>query len=48
MVEAGAIGLDLEQALFADGRSLWDHGLRQVACGLCSLAWLRRMVREPR
>jgi len=47
MIEAGAIGLELEQALFADGRSLWDEGLRQVACGQISLAHLRQAVREP-
>jgi len=47
MIEANAIGLDLEQALFADGRSLWDDGLRQLACGQVSLAHLRQALREP-
>jgi type II secretory ATPase GspE/PulE/Tfp pilus assembly ATPase PilB-like protein len=48
LAEQGAIGLDMEQALFADGRSLWERGLRLVACGLCSLDALRAAVREPR
>jgi type II secretory ATPase GspE/PulE/Tfp pilus assembly ATPase PilB-like protein len=48
LAEQGAIGLEMEQALFADGRSLWDHGLRLVARGMCSLAALRAAIREPR
>ncbi len=47
MAEQGAIGLDMEQALFTEGRSLWDQGLRLVARGICSLAALRAAVREP-
>jgi type II secretory ATPase GspE/PulE/Tfp pilus assembly ATPase PilB-like protein len=47
MAEQGAIGLAMEQALFADGRSLWDHGLRLLAQGSCSLDSLRSAVREP-
>ena len=47
MAELGAIGLAMEQALFAHGSSLWDHGLRSIAQGLCSLASLRCGVREP-
>ncbi len=47
LVENGVLGLDLEQALFADGRSLWDHGLRLLARGSCSLAALRQAIREP-
>jgi type II secretory ATPase GspE/PulE/Tfp pilus assembly ATPase PilB-like protein len=47
MAEQGAIGLDMEQALFTEGRSLWEQGLRLVARGICSLAALRAAVREP-
>jgi len=47
LAEHGSIGLELEQALFAGGRSLWDHGLRRVAAGVCSLGALRAAVREP-
>ena len=47
MAEQDAVGLDMEQALFSDGRSLWDQGLRLVARGTSSLAALRAAVREP-
>lgn len=47
LVEGGTLGLELEQALFADGRSLWDHGLRLLARGNCSLAALQQAIREP-
>jgi type II secretory ATPase GspE/PulE/Tfp pilus assembly ATPase PilB-like protein len=47
LAEQGSVGLELEQALFAGGRSLWDHGLRLVARGVCSLTALRAVVREP-
>jgi type II secretory ATPase GspE/PulE/Tfp pilus assembly ATPase PilB-like protein len=47
LVESGAIGLDMEHALFADGRSLWDQGLRLLARGITALAALRAAVREP-
>jgi len=47
LAEQGTVGLDLEQAIFADGRSLWDSGLRRVARGDCSLDSLRAAVREP-
>ncbi len=48
LVEDGVLGLGLEQALLADGRTLWDQGLRLLARGQCSLASLRMAVREPR
>jgi type II secretory ATPase GspE/PulE/Tfp pilus assembly ATPase PilB-like protein len=48
LVEQGSFGLGMEQTLFTDGRSLWDHGLLLVARGLCSLPDLRAAVREPR
>lgn len=47
LAEAGVIGLEMEQALFADGRSLWDHGLRRVCRGQIALGDLQRAVREP-
>ena len=47
LAESGATGLEMEQALFAGGQSLWDNGLRLVAAGACSLAALRAAVREP-
>jgi len=47
LAEQGTVGLELEQAVFAGGRSLWDHGLRLVARGVCSLHSLRAAVREP-
>jgi type II secretory ATPase GspE/PulE/Tfp pilus assembly ATPase PilB-like protein len=48
LAEQGAVGLEMEQILFSDGRSLWDQGLRLVARGQCSLQALRAAVREPR
>jgi type II secretory ATPase GspE/PulE/Tfp pilus assembly ATPase PilB-like protein len=48
LIEAGVGALEIEQRLFADGRSLWDQGLRLVARGITSLAALRESVREPR
>ncbi len=48
LVEAGAGPLQLEQQLYASGRSLWDRGLRLLANGLTSLEALRAAVREPR
>jgi len=48
MVECGVGGLEMEQRLFAGGRSLWDQGLRLLARGLTSLEALRESVREPR
>ncbi len=47
LAEHGSIGLEMEQALFAGGRSLWDYGLRLAAGGVCSLGALRAAVREP-
>jgi len=48
MVEGNAGGLEMEQRLFAGGRSLWDQGLRLVARGTTSLEALRESVREPK
>lgn len=48
LAEQGLIGLAMEQALFADGHSLWDSGLRLLARGQCALHDLRAALREPR
>lgn len=47
LAEQGTVGIEMEQALFGDGHNLWDSGLRLVARGICSLAGLRAVVREP-
>jgi general secretion pathway protein E len=39
---------EMEQNALADGHSLWDQGIRQVAGGAISLASLRAALREPR
>jgi type II secretory ATPase GspE/PulE/Tfp pilus assembly ATPase PilB-like protein len=40
--------VELERALLADGRSIWDRGLKQVADGLTSLDALQAAVRQSR
>lgn len=47
LVEEGVVGLELEQRSLAQGRSIWDHGLRLLARGEISLATLRGALREP-
>ncbi len=48
LVEEGVGAMELERRLLADGRSLWDCGLRLVVSGVTSLEALRAAVREPR
>jgi general secretion pathway protein E len=40
--------VERERALLADGRSIWDRGLNQVADGTTSLDALQDAVRQPR
>jgi general secretion pathway protein E len=48
IAEQGSSALEMEQALLADGRSLWDQGLRLLSRGTTSLDALREAIREPR
>ena len=48
LVEEGVGATEMERRLLADGRSLWERGLRLVASGATSLGALRASVREPR
>ncbi len=48
LVEEGVGSTEMERRLLADGRGLWERGLRLVASGVTSLDALRASVREPR
>ena len=48
LVEEGVGATEMERRLLADGRGLWERGLRLVASGATSLDALRASVREPR
>ena len=48
LIGSAAETVELERALVADGRTLWDHGLKRVADGMTSLDALRAAVRPPR
>lgn len=48
LIASGADPFELEAALLADGRSIWDRGLKRVADGVISLDALRAAVRQPR
>jgi len=48
LIGSGADAVELERALLADGRTLWDQGLARVADGTTSLDALRNAVRAPR
>jgi type II secretory ATPase GspE/PulE/Tfp pilus assembly ATPase PilB-like protein len=48
LVESGAPPSELEHALYREGGTIWQSGLRLVARGITSVAALREAVREPR
>jgi type II secretory ATPase GspE/PulE/Tfp pilus assembly ATPase PilB-like protein len=48
LIGSGAEGFELESALLAGGRTLWDHALLGLASGLTSIDALHRALREPR
>jgi len=48
LIGSGADAIELERALLADGRTLWDRGLARVADGTTSLDALLAAVRSPR
>jgi hypothetical protein len=47
MIEEGIVGQELEQRMLADGRAIWDQGIRLLARGEVALAALREALREP-
>jgi general secretion pathway protein E len=48
LIASVADPVELESALLAEGRSIWDRGLKQVAEGATSLDALLSAVRQPR
>ncbi len=48
LIASGADAIELERALLADGRTLWDRGLARVADGTTSLDALLAGLRSPR
>jgi type II secretory ATPase GspE/PulE/Tfp pilus assembly ATPase PilB-like protein len=48
LIASGVDPVEFELALLADGRSLWDRGLKRVADGTTSLDALQAAVRQPR
>lgn len=48
VIASGADPVELEPALLANGRSIWDCGLKRVAEGSISLDALTAAVRQPR
>ena len=48
LVESSAPPSELEHAIYREGGTLWQSGLRLVARGITSVAALREAVREPR
>jgi type II secretory ATPase GspE/PulE/Tfp pilus assembly ATPase PilB-like protein len=48
LIGSGAEGFELESALLAGGRTLWDRALLGLASGCTSIDALHRALREPR
>jgi general secretion pathway protein E len=48
LIGSGAEGFELESALLAGGRTLWDRALLALASGCTSIDALHRTLREPR
>ena len=47
LIASGVDIVELEPGLLAEGRSIWDRGLKQVADGTTSLDALQAAVRQP-
>jgi type II secretory ATPase GspE/PulE/Tfp pilus assembly ATPase PilB-like protein len=48
LIGSGIDPIELESALLADGRTIWDRGLKRVADGTSSLDALQAALRQPR
>jgi hypothetical protein len=47
LIASGVDIVELEPGLLAEGRSIWDRGLKLVADGTTSLDALQAAVRQP-
>jgi general secretion pathway protein E len=48
LIGSGIDPIELESALLADGRTIWDRGLKRVADGTTSFDALQAALRQPR